>query len=362
MGSVKDLIVDTVPTMRQMGAGRFKFSDRYSVFDWGEMPDNIPCAGASRCMSSSYFFERLKDRGVRTHYKGLADGTGRVYTAAEAPGPMTRMEIDVVRVIKPWPIGMKYGYSFFRNTGKNHEGCFVVPLEVIYRNTLPRGSSVFRRLEEGSLSLRTMGLEEMPEEGKTLPHTVTDVSTKFERHDRYPDERDGESAQNFFRDLGGLSDGEIECMQYVLERADNVITEGLYRAGLHNDDGKIEFAFTPGRELMVADAMGTLDECRFTYPFGNERIELCKEIPRQWYRHTQPGWVAEIGKVKKSGEEDWRSLVKSRPEPLPLHLLELLGHAYASFANAVLERRVFDVPSIPEVAAEYQRFRELEMK
>jgi phosphoribosylaminoimidazole-succinocarboxamide synthase len=41
MGSVKDLEVIQKPTLTEMGIGRFVFSDRYSVFDWGEMPDHI---------------------------------------------------------------------------------------------------------------------------------------------------------------------------------------------------------------------------------------------------------------------------------------------------------------------------------
>lgn len=39
MGSVKDLAVLKEPAGTETGTGRFIFSDRYSVFDWGEMPD-----------------------------------------------------------------------------------------------------------------------------------------------------------------------------------------------------------------------------------------------------------------------------------------------------------------------------------
>jgi phosphoribosylaminoimidazole-succinocarboxamide synthase len=368
MGSVKDLIILEEPTETQMGRGVFEFSDRYSIFDWGEMPDHVPYAGASRCMTSAYFFENLGVKGVPTHYRGLNDDSGRKYLTAGVPGPMTQMEIDLVRVVKPVPVTTLdgkttwYNYSFFRQARNKGEGNFVVPLEFIYRNTLPTGSSVFRRLEEGTLSLKTMDLAEMPKEGEALPQMVVDVSAKFERHDRYPDERNGESRRTFFSGLGGLSDDEVEEMRYMLEEANGVITEGLSHAGLQNDDGKLEFAFTPERQLMIVDAMGTLDECRFTYPFEGGRVEVCKEMPRQYYKCEQPDWVAEIDKAKKSGEKDWRSLVRSRPRNLPPQLLEILSHAYASFANAVLERQIFNVPSLHEVAREYQRFKKLEMK
>ncbi|GAG55731.1 unnamed protein product, partial [marine sediment metagenome] len=40
-GSVKDLEILSRPEDNKMGIGRFHFSDRYSVFDWGEMPDHL---------------------------------------------------------------------------------------------------------------------------------------------------------------------------------------------------------------------------------------------------------------------------------------------------------------------------------
>jgi len=54
MGSVKDLEIVKKPTKDEMGVGRFHFSDRYSVFDWGEMPDHIPSKGAALCLMGAY--------------------------------------------------------------------------------------------------------------------------------------------------------------------------------------------------------------------------------------------------------------------------------------------------------------------
>jgi len=42
VGSVKDLLILEEAQNNKPGLGRFVFSDRYSVFDWGEMPDHIP--------------------------------------------------------------------------------------------------------------------------------------------------------------------------------------------------------------------------------------------------------------------------------------------------------------------------------
>ncbi|HOK57378.1 MAG TPA: phosphoribosylaminoimidazolesuccinocarboxamide synthase, partial [bacterium] len=53
MGSVKDLSVIKLPEDGKSGIGRFIFSDRYSVFDWGEMPDHIIDKGKSMCISTA---------------------------------------------------------------------------------------------------------------------------------------------------------------------------------------------------------------------------------------------------------------------------------------------------------------------
>lgn len=56
MGSVKDLIVLKEPEDCKSGIGCFVFSDRYSVFDWGKMPDDIIEKGKATCIATAYFF------------------------------------------------------------------------------------------------------------------------------------------------------------------------------------------------------------------------------------------------------------------------------------------------------------------
>ena len=68
MGSVKDLIILESPTKEKAGRGRFVFSDRYSVFDWGEMPDHIDNKGLALCIAAAYFFEKLQEKNIATHY------------------------------------------------------------------------------------------------------------------------------------------------------------------------------------------------------------------------------------------------------------------------------------------------------
>ena len=73
MGSVKDLEVIEKAEETKSGIGRFQFSDRYSVFDWGEMPDLITNKGKALCIMGAYFFEKLNEMGMPTHYRGLVE-------------------------------------------------------------------------------------------------------------------------------------------------------------------------------------------------------------------------------------------------------------------------------------------------
>ncbi len=145
MGSVKDLEVVKAPTKDSMGIGRFHFSERYSVFDWGEMPDLIKRKGQALCMMGAYCFEELEEKNVRTHYRRLIDKNGKPVFFEDLEQPSSVMEINLVNVFRPdahvQDVRLEYDYGMFTPKLKN---C-LIPLEIIYRNGLPEGSSVFKR-------------------------------------------------------------------------------------------------------------------------------------------------------------------------------------------------------------------------
>ena len=70
MTSVKEFRVEAPATPDELGSGAFVFTDDYSVFDWGKMPDAIPNKGGSLCAMGAANFERLEREGVPTHYRG----------------------------------------------------------------------------------------------------------------------------------------------------------------------------------------------------------------------------------------------------------------------------------------------------
>jgi len=127
------------------------------------MPDHIPNKGKSLCISAAYFFEKIESMGIKTHYLGLVEG-GQLKKISEVKSPIDIMEVKLFRVLKPTKTANGYHYSIY----KKEEGNLLVPLEVIFRNSLPAGSSVFKRLEKGELELKELGLEKMPIPGENL--------------------------------------------------------------------------------------------------------------------------------------------------------------------------------------------------
>jgi len=345
MGSVKDLEIVKKPTKNKMGVGRFHFSDRYSVFDWGEMPDHIEGKGASLCLMGAYCFERLEDKGVKTHYRGLVDDKGRVVRFDELKQPSNIMEINLVNVYKPKVYvengKLVYDYSVYTPKLKN----YLIPLEIIYRNGLPEGSSVFKRLEQGLVTLEELGLDHYPKVGERLSKPIFDVSTKLEEGDRYVSWKEAKK-------IAGLTDGELEEVKSLLLKVDETITEIASKAGLVNEDGKIELAFDPLRRLMVVDVVGTLDECRFTY----NGLHVSKEIARIYYRRTE--WMKEVEEAKKKakeqGIENWKRLVKTAPTKLDAKLKMLISQMYMAVANETTGKTLFDSPKLAEVMRNFQ--------
>jgi len=332
MGSVKDLIILEEARKDKIGKARFVFSDRYSVFDWGEMPDHIKNKGYAIALLGAYFFEKMEEMGIENHYVGLIEKE-KVKKLDELKKPSNVMEIKLLRVIKPDIKEGKYDYSIY----KKEKGNFLIPLEVIYRNYLPEGSSVFRRLKEGQLKLEDLGLEHYPKPGEKLKETFIDVSTKLEITDRYISWEEA-------KEIAGLSKEEMEEMKKIVEKINNLVTEEFAKIGLRNEDGKIEFGFDDKRNLMVVDVVGTLDECRFTW----NGIPISKEIARIYYRKTE--WYKAVEEAKKKDRQKWKEICKLKPEPLPEKLSKAISQIYCACTNEITGRIWFEeVPPLKEI-------------
>ncbi len=346
MGSVKDLEVIQKPTPEKMGLGRFHFSDRFSVFDWGEMPDHIDRKGEALCLMGAYCFERLEEKSLLSHYKGVVEDS-KPASFDDLKNPSNTMEVSLVSIYRP-PTRIEegkliYDYSAYTPNLKNT----LIPLEIIYRNGLPEGSSVFKRLEQKKVTFEDLGLDHYPIAGERLAKPIFDVSTKLEETDRYVT---WEEAQC----IAGLTSIEVAAIKVVLAKVNETINEIAAKAGLVNEDGKIELAFDNQRRLMVIDVIGTLDECRFTL----DGLHVSKEVARQFYKKT--AWYKDIEEAKKGAEakgiKDWKSLTSTQPPPLDPQLRTIISEMYMSAANEMTGRNFFDSPKLTEVVTAYREW------
>ncbi|MFH1225392.1 MAG: phosphoribosylaminoimidazolesuccinocarboxamide synthase [Candidatus Diapherotrites archaeon] len=317
MGSVKDLTIKKKPTAAAAGLGVFKFSDDYSVFDYGKMPDTIPGKGEALCRMAAYNFRELAKLGVKSHFRSL-------------PKP-NEMEVDLVRVLYPQ-----------RNEIKEGDTNYLVPLEVIFRNSLPAGSSVFKRLQRGELKLADLGLGKVPEPNEHLPKPIVDVSTKLEQGDRYLSWEEA-------REMAKLSAGELAELKRKTLQINDYLNKKAHAVGLEHADGKVEFALNPKRELILVDVCGTPDENRFLF----KGVNLSKQVLRDYYAREHAGWVTELEKAKKEKKPKADYPV---PPHLPAELVKIASVIYKSVASAWIGEKINGAKRIEDAVADYPAF------
>jgi phosphoribosylaminoimidazole-succinocarboxamide synthase len=337
MTSVKNFRIDAEPSREQLGRGVFEFTDDYSVFDWGKMPDQIPDKGASLCTMGAFNFELLEATGVSTHYRGVvSDGeVVDLETALDRGETPTEMAIDLTMVPDlPFEDGT-YDYDSYYDAVDDH---YLVPLEIVFRNRVPIGSSLRTRSDPADHGL---SMTEWPDEPVDLPEPVVEFSTKYEKQDRYLDRSEA-------ADIAGPA--AIADLESVAREVNRTVTEQAADAGLDQQDGKIECLYDGG-EIRVADVVGTFDENRFS----RAGQQISKEVIRQYHKRTQPEWVDAVGAAKTQADEagvaDWKSRCDHQPEPLDEDVIQTARDLYCAGTNEYTGRAVFDAPALDDVLA-----------
>jgi phosphoribosylaminoimidazole-succinocarboxamide synthase len=333
MTSVKEFRVDEAASSDALGRGSFVFTDAYSVFDWGRMPDPIPGKGAALCAMGAANFERLAEAGVPTHYRGVVPEDGEEPVALDAvEDPPTEMAIDLTQVPDLPHEGRTYDYDAYHEAAG---GNYLVPLEVVFRNSVPEGSSLRTRHTPEQVGLAG---REWPDGAVDLPDPLVEFSTKYEESDRYLTREEAD------RIAGRASVDDLEA---VAREVNDVVTEHAEAQGFTHEDGKIECLFYEG-EVRVADVVGTFDENRFAF----DGREVSKEVLRQHHKRTQSEWVAAVRAAKRDAKErdvaDWRELCERDPDPLDSEVVTVASDLYRAGANRYLGRDLFDAPEMSE--------------
>jgi phosphoribosylaminoimidazole-succinocarboxamide synthase len=331
-GSVKDILCAP-----DFGELIFQYSDRYSVFDWGTMPDEIPGKGEALATIADQVFRNI---AIPHHSLG---------PVADRPRCLAVRKVAVNRPVKSPAkspdVASGWDYSAYQNRPVD---C-LIPLEVLFRFGIPLGSSLPARLRAmapnqdpvssnispGVSYMASLGLTGIPEPGTRFAEPIIEFSTKLEDSDRYLTYEES-------RQISGMTAGEFSRLREVATRLAMDLREFFAAAGLELWDGKFEFAFTPARspggdrEFMLVDSVGP-DELRLTH----DGVQISKEILRQFY--VDGPWHEATRRAKKiAGEKpglDWKSLCRDdlgqRPGPLSPEVRQIAENIYPAIANAL---------------------------
>jgi phosphoribosylaminoimidazole-succinocarboxamide synthase len=208
-----------------------------------------------------------------------------------------------------------------------------VPLEIVFRNRVPVGSSLRARTDPADHGL---AFEEWPDEAVDLADPVVEFSTKYEKQDRYLSRAAADRI---------ASRADVDALESVAREVNRIVTERAEEAGLVHEDGKMECLYHDG-EIRVADAVGTFDENRFSC----EGQQVSKEVIRQYHRRTQSEWVEAVSAAKREadrrGVADWKSLCDREPEPLDEDVITAARDLYCAGTNAYVGRDAADAPSL----------------
>lgn len=293
----------------------FEFSDRYSIFDWGEMPDHLDHKGEALAVMGALFFEVMSKNSIKHHFVSLTDKTGNDF---ETLIPTKFMKVENVTVARP-TVNDDGNYEY--NHYQTRPSFGLVPLEVMFRFGASKGSSLLTRVEKQPGLLKQWNLKSL-HEGMRFQTPIIDFSTKLEKSDRYLTHSEAQ-------ELAGLTNNEFAKLIQLNERVATILGDLCQSLKLELWDGKTEWSFIPGktseRDFMLVDTIG-LDELRIEA----EGESLSKEFLRQFYKKSS--WYNELAEAKQY-KSDFKSHVKTTPEQLPQTIKYRAESLYLSFTN-----------------------------
>lgn len=357
----------------------FEFTDDYSVFDWGKMPDTIENKGRALAVFGAYFFEQLSKKefwldlvkndapehlcknflkpltdgglmkelqknGLASHFQGLVNESGEELSLeqAAASSKPIYMQVRKAFVQRPEPLVVLNQNIFHYPQVDNSANTRLIPLEVVFRFGMPSGSSLKERLEKDPSYANMLGLKSLPKEGEMFDRPVLEFYTKLEPKDRLL------SVQEAIL-ISGLSASQFNQLVQRAQLAALALFYVFSKRGIELWDGKFEFILHEGK-VLLADSIGP-DELRLLF----KKTHLSKEMIRQLYRGTS--WEKSLKEAQKLARErctlDWKNIcineLKSSPEPFQPEARQVVNRLYGVLANHVSTEDLFkDHPSLDE--------------
>lgn len=278
------------------------------------MPDQIPDKGEVIARMAAATLREAAKAGVPTHLIAFE--------------PPRSIQVQLLNVLDP-------------ARGELHEGdrARLVPLQVIYRNMLPPGASVYRRLAAGKVTLEELGLKTLPEPDTWLAQPIVEFTTKLEEIDRF-------ISADEARQIARLGVTDFADVRELTLRTNAVVCELAARSGLICADGKVEFGVDDDGRIMLVDVAGTPDENRFLLAGRH----VSKQPLRDYYlTHDLERQVQQLVAAGVP-RETW-----ARPEPLPGNLLAAVAEMYRALCESWTGGTVWGARPLDEAVEEVDR-------
>lgn len=343
----------------------FLFSDRYSIFDWGEMPDLLPQKGEALAVMGDLFFRFLADKknwqewepsipllsrsnllralrenGVIHHSFGLVDESNRQLPLGKKSNRLSVRSLPRVNPkCEALASGLRWDYSAYQKA----LAPMLVPLEVVFRFGVPKGSSYLKRVQA--------------KPDAWLAEPVVEFFTKLEPTDRFLNPAEA-------KELAGMSGEEFADLQTLTLLIACRLKDLFASLGLELWDGKFEFAFVPGeknhRHFMLVDSIGP-DELRLLAG----KLHFSKELLRAYYRESD--WAKAVEHAKKlaesRGTKEWKEICRMElgesPKPLEQSVYDKAKALYPALAEA-MAKKYFSTSYFPEAPSMEKTIRALE--
>lgn len=384
-GSVKNLLGPV--SSGGIPALVFEYSDAYSVFDWGRMPDLLPGKGHALAVMAADLFEKLgngstwtefsktpealalrkanrfgsafneigevlKVSGLKTHYLGVPAGvTGdaeiKAIPLSDFGKPTPTLLVKQVSSVKPEFCSilgrMVPDYLATRSSPPPR----LIPLEVVFRFSLPPGSSLLDRVAKHPDYLATIGYGDLPiQPGVKWDFPVLELFTKLETTDRVVPLPEALA-------ISGVSAAQLQEVLLKTAWVGGYLKAICQRRGLELADGKLEWAIDADGSILLVDAIGP-DELRIL----KDGVQLSKEFLRTFYRHTPWYQALEQAKqqAKKQGVAEWKKLLSAGPPHLPENYMAVAAQLYKVLTHEITGRRWFsDAWSLDQVVSELKK-------
>jgi phosphoribosylaminoimidazole-succinocarboxamide synthase len=365
----------------------FEYTDDYSVFDWGKMPDTIQNKGKALTMLGAYFFQELKRldvwqkvkeskflkafdkqwrqarlehpvfkdiliQGLPSHFCSISNSQGSPLLWNEVVDSSDPVYLEVLEadVVSPQECKVLNSTVFYYPPVKPFLLRRMVPLEVVFRFGMPAGSSLSARLEKDPKYASVLGLKDIPAPGAWFDRVVLEFYSKFEPKDRLL------SAQEALL-ISGLAPSEFEQMTELAYGTALALYTIFAERGIELWDGKFEFLLANG-QILLADSIGP-DELRLIY----RGCHLSKEMIRQIYRGGS--WERACREAQNIAEgrgmpTAWKTICKEEleqlPPPLSASAKSVIDQLYGTLTNHVFGMEIFagqsDINNFVDVSAQ----------